>query len=159
MDKDNKLKTSLNAYMAKHQLNTNATSVAIGVSVPTLRKALRGEKVSRKTTAKIESIIASGKVPAGAATTKRTKKTVAKKPAAKVATRKTAAKTSLRQKRQLSELQPEPLDVRHTAKPTQRAHRQPITVSQRPKRLLTRRKMRQARNQSVGRQRGLIGQA
>lgn len=94
MDKDNKLKTSLNAYMAKHQLNTNATSVAIGVSVPTLRKALRGEKVSRKTTAKIESIIASGKVPAGAATTKRTKKTVAKKPAAKVATRKTAAKTS-----------------------------------------------------------------
>ena len=57
---DNKLKTSLNAYMAKHGLNTNAASIAIGVSVPTLRKALRGHNVSRKTTAKIESIIASG---------------------------------------------------------------------------------------------------
>ncbi|WP_191983823.1 DUF3800 domain-containing protein [Lacticaseibacillus chiayiensis] len=94
MDKDNKLKASLNAYMAKHQLNTNATSVAIGVSVPTLRKALRGEKVSRKTTAKIESIIASGKVPTGAKTTKTTKTTAAKKPAAKATTRKAATKTT-----------------------------------------------------------------
>ena len=66
---DNKLKTSLNAYMAKHGLNTNAASIAIGVSVPTLRKALRGHNVSRKTTAKIESIIASGKVPEAAKTT------------------------------------------------------------------------------------------
>jgi len=79
---DNKLKTSLNAYMAKHGLNTNAASIAIGVSVPTLRKALRGHNVSRKTTAKIESIIASGKVPEAAKTTvKRTpKKTAAAKP-------------------------------------------------------------------------------
>lgn len=55
--------------MAKHGLNTNAASIAIGVSVPTLRKALRGHNVSRKTTAKIESIIASGKVPEAAKTT------------------------------------------------------------------------------------------
>ena len=91
---DNKLKTSLNAYMAKHGLNTNAASIAIGVSVPTLRKALRGHNVSRKTTAKIESIIASGKVPEAAKTTvKRTpKKTAAAKPAAKTRTRQTTAK-------------------------------------------------------------------
>ena len=92
---DNKLKTSLNAYMAKHGLNTNAASIAIGVSVPTLRKALRGHNVSRKTTAKIESIIASGKGPEAAKTTvKRTpKKTAAAKPAAKTP----AAKTRTRQ--------------------------------------------------------------
>ena len=91
---DNKLKTSLNAYMAKHGLNTNAASIAICVSVPTLRKALRGHNVSRKTTAKIESIIASGKVPEAAKTTvKRTpKKTAAAKPAAKTRTRQTTAK-------------------------------------------------------------------
>ena len=81
--------------MAKHGLNTNAASIAIGVSVPTLRKALRGHNVSRKTTAKIESIIASGKVPEAAKTTvKRTpKKTAAAKPAAKTP----AAKTRTRQ--------------------------------------------------------------
>ena len=81
--------------MAKRGLNTNAASIAIGVSVPTLRKALRGHNVSRKTTAKIESIIASGKVPEAAKTTvKRTpKKTAAAKPAAKTP----AAKTRTRQ--------------------------------------------------------------
>lgn len=85
MDNKNKFTASLNAYMAKHKLNTNATSAAMGVSVPTLRKALRGQSVSRKTAAKIESIIKSGKVPAEAhktATKAPAKKTAPKKPAA-----------------------------------------------------------------------------
>ncbi|EKQ02265.1 hemagglutinin protein [Lacticaseibacillus paracasei] len=85
MDNKNKFTASLNAYMAKHKLNTNATSAAMGVSVPTLRKALRGQSVSRKTAAKIESIIKSGKVPAEAhktATKAPAKKTALKKPAA-----------------------------------------------------------------------------
>lgn len=69
--------------MDKHGLNTHAAYIAIGVSVPTLRKALRGLNDCRKTTDKIESNFASGKVPeADKTTVKRThKKTAAAKPA------------------------------------------------------------------------------